>query len=95
MGWADYGKDSRGRPIGYAHEATCDAPDCVAKIDRGLAYACGCMHLETSYGCEGYFCEDHLVSVRVADASCYQVCESCYDLLRAEGQLLDEGEEEV
>lgn len=59
MGWANSGTDSTGRPIGYAHEATCDEPGCDAKIDRGLSYACGGMHGEDP-GCEKYFCEKHL-----------------------------------
>lgn len=57
MSWAR-GKDSRGRDIGYAIEATCDHPGCTAKIDRGLAYKCGGQI--GSFGCcEGYFCEAH------------------------------------
>lgn len=59
MGWADCGTDSRGRPIGYAFEATCDEPGCEEKIDRGLSYACGGMHGEDS-SCEEYFCPAHL-----------------------------------
>jgi len=64
MGWADCGVDSNGRPIGYAFRATCDQSGCDAKIDRGLAYACGDMHGEGSEEgdtyCEKYFCYDHL-----------------------------------
>lgn len=65
MGWADCGKDSNGRPIGYAHEATCDYKGCNAKIDRGLAYSCGGMHGtgEEDFDCEGYFCSKHLTFV--------------------------------
>lgn len=44
MGWGNCGRDSKGRPIGYLHAATCDHPGCDAKIDRGLSYACGQMH---------------------------------------------------
>lgn len=66
MGWASCGTDSQGRPIGYAHEATCDHPGCNAKIDRGLAYACGGMHGDGGhrgdFGCEKYFCGQHLKS---------------------------------
>ena len=58
MGWSDCGDDSKGRPIGYGQEATCDHPECEAEIDRGLAYACGGMHGNDD-GCEGYFCGDH------------------------------------
>jgi len=60
MGWGDCGTDSKGRPIGYLFEATCDYPGCGKKIDRGLSYACGNMHGETTYGCEQYFCREHL-----------------------------------
>lgn len=61
MGWANCGDDSQGRPIGYAHEATCDHPGCAEKIDRGLAYACGGMHGDCGgQACEKYFCTAHL-----------------------------------
>lgn len=73
MGWGDCGDDSRGRPIGYYHEATCDHPGCEAVIDRGLSYACGGMHGNECAGgcdevdwsadaevCDRYFCERHL-----------------------------------
>src|SRR5690242_1453939 len=63
MGWGDCGTDSKGRPIGYVHEATCDHPGCEEKIDRGLAYACGGMHGTGEGGCEGYFCYKHLYHV--------------------------------
>lgn len=66
MGWANCGADSKGRPIGYAHAATCDGPGCAAVIDRGLSYACGGMHGEDPNGaCEGYFCPKHLTAVRL------------------------------
>lgn len=60
MGWGDCGLDSKGRPIGYTHEAICDEPGCDVKIDRGLSYACGGMHGVNGVDCENYFCEDHL-----------------------------------
>jgi hypothetical protein len=67
MGWADCGDDSRGRRIGYAWSARCDhvwgGRKCSAKIDRGLAYACGGMHGENGDDCEGYFCPKHLYAV--------------------------------
>ena len=59
MGWGNCGLDSKGRPIGYTHEATCDHPGCDAKIDRGLSYVCGMMHGEDEWSCEGYFCPEH------------------------------------
>lgn len=64
MGWANCGTDSRGRPIGYAHEATCDHEGCENRIDRGLDHACGDMHgpedRNGGIGCEEYFCSLHL-----------------------------------
>lgn len=60
MGRSNCGTDSKGCPIGYAFEATCDHPGCTKEIDRGLGYACGGMHGEDEYSCEGYFCDEHL-----------------------------------
>lgn len=60
MGYGNCGSDSKGRGIGYAHEAQCDHLDCSKIIDRGMSYACGGEHGETEYSCEGYFCEGHL-----------------------------------
>lgn len=79
MGWANCGKDSRGRPIGYAHAARCDQPGCDAKIDRGLAYACGGMHGDDEYYCEGYFCGEHLFAyVYIPDEGrSVQLCPAC------------------
>lgn len=78
MGWANCGADSKGRPIGYAHEATCDHPGCNTKIDRGLSYACGGMHGEGSgFQCEGYFCPAHLKSVTHPELHIEQQCFAC------------------
>lgn len=63
MGWSDCGTDNEGRPIGYAHQATCDQEGCDTKIDRGLSYACGDMHGSTEHSCDRYFCEKHLLFV--------------------------------
>lgn len=60
MGWANCGTDSIGRPIGYAHDGTCDHPGCDAPIHRGLSYKCGLMHGSDVDHCEGYFCPEHL-----------------------------------
>jgi len=74
MGWASCGTDSRGRPIGYAHVATCDEPGCMSPIDRGLSHACGDMHgpedKEGGVGCEGYFCSSHLVACEDGISRC-------------------------
>lgn len=87
MGWADCGVDRRGRPIGYAFEATCDEEGCEEEIDRGLAFACGGMHGEDTYSCERYFCSAHLFLVFPEDfgldeeveASTNQFCRSCLE----------------
>lgn len=90
MGWGDCGEDSKGRPIGYLHPATCDHPGCDAKIDRGLSYACGGMHGETVYGCEDYFCEKHLTQTKTKDGCCISVCHGCLQLLIREDYLSEE-----
>lgn len=84
MGWANCGEDSRGRPIGYAHAATCDHPECDTKIDRGLDYACGGMHGETEYGCEGYFCYKHLVYREPIGSEVVTVCNECAEQIQEE-----------
>lgn len=92
MGWADCGDDSKGRPIGYAHEATCDHPGCDAKIDRGLSYACGGMHGETEVGCEGYFCEAHREYAEIKGDRCVSICAPCVEIAREADMLVGEGE---
>ena len=77
MSWADCGTDSQGRPIGYAFDATCDQDGCDTAIDRGLAYACGGMHGEDVYSCEGYFCYGHLTVVETLDGQVLSVCHPC------------------
>lgn len=79
MGWANCGKDSKGRDIGYAHAAKCDHPGCKTRIDRGLAHACGGMHGagSGSFECEGYFCPDHLKSVTLDALHVEQQCYFC------------------
>ena len=79
MGWANCGIDSQGRPIGYAFEATCDDEGCTTEIDRGLAYACGAMHGEDVWSCDGYFCYEHLLITELPDGSYAQLCPLCSD----------------
>ncbi len=81
MGWSDCGVDSRGRPIGYAHQATCDHDGCEKEIDRGLAYACGDNHLGGDGFCEDYFCYEHLLAGKFVF-----ICPECYEL---EGEKAD------
>lgn len=91
MGWANCGTDSKGRPIGYAHEATCDHPGCTEKIDRGLSYACGGMHGEEGYACEGYFCSKHMVrNIEFTDGEVTRLCVSCAERAEADGVLADD-----
>lgn len=91
MGWAFCGKDSRGREMGYGVTARCDhvwgGRRCHARIDRGLAYACGGMHeggqVDLPNGmfwktCGGYFCPAHLY---VCEEAPRLVCRRC--VLRA------------
>lgn len=87
MGWANCGTDSKGRPIGYAHAATCDHPECDRPIDRGLSYACGDMHGQNEYDCPGYFCGAHLVR-RVIDGRTIWLCAAC-------SMMVPESEEEA
>lgn len=75
MGWSDCGTDSKGRPIGYGHQATCDHPGCEEVIDRGLGYACGGMHGEDEHSCDGYFCGNH-ASNYIPSAN-VSVCDGC------------------
>ena len=92
MGWANCGTDSQGRPIGYAFETTCDHPECNAKIDRGVSYACGGMHGEDEISCEKYFCPKHLeiVVIKSSDECSIDglktvcLCRACVKLLLSE-----------
>jgi hypothetical protein len=85
MGWANCGEDSKGRPIGYAHSAICDHPECDKAIDRGLSYACGGMHGDDCTWCENYFCGGHLVYCERADQTHgAMVCQACCRLNCAE-----------
>lgn len=93
MSWSDCGTDSKGRPIGYIHEATCDHPGCDLKIDRGLSYACGGMHGEDEVSCEGYFCPDHLTYAVDSDDHLHNVCTQCAALLKASGEWVEDEEE--
>ena len=75
---------------GYGVPATCEHPDCKAKIDRGMSYACGGEPF-SEVGCDRYFCSKHLSYVGFKrdgsdercdcedDCKCevYQVCERC------------------
>jgi hypothetical protein len=61
MGWSVGFDNNWNRDIGYGVPATCDHPECNAKIDRGLAYVCA--HQEPyggEDGCGLYFCHAHL-----------------------------------
>lgn len=92
MSWSDCGKDSQGRPIGYAHAGTCDHPGCDKEIDRGLSYACGGMHGQDEVSCEKYFCEEHLAYTVDSDDHMHLICAECAVLLKADGWIEDEEE---
>ena len=94
MGWANCGTDELGRPIGYAHSATCDESGCSAEIHRGLSYVCGNMHGGDGIGCGKYFCTSHLTFVEMkSDGSGNQLCKECFDTNKAEGCLANEDDE--
>ena len=57
MGWAVGWEPNTRRWRGYGVPAVCEEPGCDAKIDRGLAYACGGLD-----GCGRFFCKEHLYS---------------------------------
>ena len=91
MGWGDCGIDSEGRPIGYVFEGICDHPHCNKEIDRGLSYACGGMHGETEYGCEKYFCEEHLEEfVMDENGSLISICGKCAEALLDSGEFYED-----
>ena len=90
MGWANCGDDSQGRPIGYAHPATCDHPGCTAAIHRGLAYACGGVHGDEEHSCEKYFCEAHRTVVEFRDGEVTSLCFACADAMEQAGELADD-----
>ncbi len=91
MGWVNCGEDSDGRPIGYAHQATCDHEGCEKDIHRGLSYACGGMHGQDVYGCEKYFCEDHMTYVGTINGG-KEICTDCYKMYEEEGRINEEGD---
>lgn len=92
MGWGDCGTDSQGRPIGYSFEATCDQPDCTARIDRGLSYACGGMHGNTDSGCEKYFCETHRSNwvEEEPDGKIVEVCDECASAILTDEDFIED-----
>ncbi|MDW2204282.1 hypothetical protein R7007_21675 [Vibrio sp. 1636] len=77
MGWGYCGHDKQGREIGYSVAAICDHEECNKEIDRGLSYACGDMHGETEYGCEKYFCSEHLDNTVADEGSFNSICDDC------------------
>ena len=80
MGWSrgvDRSRPEGDQDIGYGVAAVCDHPGCDKKIDRGLAYACGGNYFEDVYGCNGYFCEEHLTFAVLDDGSCVSLCPQC------------------
>jgi len=89
MGWAHCGTDSQGRPIGYAHAGTCDFPGCGERIDRGLSYACGDMHGEDEFSCEGYFCHKHLLLIEVMPGRHVFLCPTCASAAEPKKPLLN------
>jgi hypothetical protein len=76
MGWGS--GIVQGKEVGYLIEATCEHPDCDAKIDRGISYACGGFPGEDENSCDGFFCEAHLdYYLDDADEMSPQLCAKC------------------
>lgn len=85
MGWSIGYDDNWNRWIGYGVPAWCDHPDCIKKIDRGLAYVCGGDPHGGEYGCGLYFCSKHLAygtRGRGKDAETVQLCQRCLNRRR-------------
>lgn len=68
MSWAV--GEFNGRDIGYGVPATCDHPDCGARIDRGLAYVCGGEVYGGTRGCGLFFCDLHRAGEHELCARC-------------------------
>lgn len=74
MSWA-VGFDTRwNRDIGYGVPVYCDQPECMAEIDRGLAYVCGGEPYGGESSCGLYFCGSHLHFGHDG----HQICERCW-----------------
>lgn len=85
MGWADCGTNpDTGDEMGYAHEGVCSEPGCETKIDHGLSYLCGEMHMD-SETCSRYFCSEHLVGGNFP----HQRCRTCAALVPDEEETDD------
>jgi len=73
-------KDNGYRWGGYGVPAICEHPKCNKEIDRGMDYACGGEPF-SQYGCDRYFCGNHLVFHRFNTGfnsrECKLVCERC------------------
>jgi hypothetical protein len=95
MGWSNCGTDSKGRPIGYAHEAVCDYDGCNNVIDRGLSYACGGMHGHNGVDCDGYYCPQHLRTFVEHDGHECTVCDTCLAHMQADKDWVEDREEGV
>lgn len=73
---------------GYGVPAICEQPECKKSIDRGVSYACGGEPF-SEYGCDLYFCSEHLYYTGIqddgeickheedCDCEIYQLCERC------------------
>jgi len=76
MSWSIGYDENWKRDIGYGAPATCDHPDCGAKIDRGLSYVCGGEPYGGEHGCGLYFCTKHMVGW-FSERRPVQLCARC------------------
>jgi hypothetical protein len=81
MSWAV--GEFNGRDIGYGVPATCDQPQCGARIDRGLAFVCGGEPYGGEHGCGLFFCDAHrFTSTRTGTDGAISyplLCQRCMD----------------
>lgn len=84
-------QDKNGRDIGYMVPATCDHEGCNQDINRGLSFACGGLHGEDEYGCDKYYCSEHLNNVLEDGGQIYHICDDCTSvLLESEEWVFDD-----
>lgn len=81
MGWSIGFDTNWNRDIGYGVPAYCDAPKCMAELDRGLSYVCGEDPYGGEKGCGLFFCEKHLYYHQYRNQNkeevVFNVCKRC------------------
>src|SRR3990167_610655 len=65
-----------GRDCGYDVPAVCESPKCNKEIDRGMGYCCGGSP-DSEFGCNLYFCGEHLFFRNARGEGYVQNCYRC------------------